>query len=146
MEVVVALNLLLITGLLLTFSFHMAAAVECYICSWNPSDYKNDNHEYNDVCSSGHFDPERVRTHDCNRGCEIVSMKDPNGELEMYYRNCVTDKLITYSYVKKNSKLNEEEVYTCDFDLCNMAPLGKPSHVVILIATALIPPVRWLFM
>jgi hypothetical protein len=63
-------------------SVAVAEAVECYICSWNPSDYKNDNnnHDYNDVCSAGHFDPERVRTHDCSRGCEIVSMKDANGK------------------------------------------------------------------
>ena len=71
-------------------SFHcltVAEAVECYICSWNPSDYKNggggsnNQHDYTDVCSAGHFDPERVRTHDCNRGCEIVSMRNPNGML-----------------------------------------------------------------
>ena len=59
----------------------VATAVECYICSWNPGDYKNGNYEHSDVCSAGHFDPERVRTHDCSRGCEIVSMKDPNGRL-----------------------------------------------------------------
>jgi hypothetical protein len=64
------------------YSVAVAEAVECYICSWNPSDYKNgnNNHDYNDVCSAGHFDPERVRTHECSRGCEIVSMKDPNGK------------------------------------------------------------------
>ncbi|GFG28693.1 hypothetical protein Cfor_05978, partial [Coptotermes formosanus] len=67
-----------------------AEAVECYICSWNPSDYKNgggggggnnNQHDYTDVCSAGHFDPERVRTHDCSKGCEIVSMRNPNGML-----------------------------------------------------------------
>jgi hypothetical protein len=63
-------------------SVAVVEAVECYVCSWNPSDYKNgnDNHDYSDVCSAGHFDPERVRTHECSRGCEIVSMKDPNGK------------------------------------------------------------------
>jgi len=65
----------------------VAEAVECYICSWNPSDYKNggggsnNQHDYTDVCSAGHFDPERVRTHDCIKGCEIVSMKNRNGML-----------------------------------------------------------------
>lgn len=67
-------------------SVAVAEAVECYICSWNPSDYKNgnkdDNHDYGDVCSVGHFDPQRVRTHKCSRGCEIVSMKDPNGKFK----------------------------------------------------------------
>ncbi|KAJ9582069.1 hypothetical protein L9F63_003652 [Diploptera punctata] len=144
MEVVPALNWFLITGFILTINSHMAMAVQCYICSWNPGDYKNDNHDHNDVCSAAHFDPDRVRTHDCNIGCEIVSMKDPNGEVEMYYRNCVANKKITYEYVKKNSKLNEEEVYTCDFDLCNVATMGRPSQL-IMITTILIPPACWLF-
>ncbi|XP_069702305.1 uncharacterized protein [Periplaneta americana] len=153
MEVVPIFNLLLFTGVILTFSYNLAEAVECYICSWNPADYKNgnegengNNHEYIDVCSSGHFDPERVRTHDCSRGCEIVSMKDPNGDLEMYYRNCVTNKKITYSYVKNNFKTNEEDVYTCDFDLCNAATIARHSHLLVLLVSLLVPPVRWLFM
>lgn len=71
----------------------MAEAVECYICSWNPSDYRNgnkdDNHDYGDVCSVGHFDPERVRTHECSKGCEIVSMKDPNGKFICIAQNVI---------------------------------------------------------
>ncbi|XP_023713903.1 uncharacterized protein LOC111867915 [Cryptotermes secundus] len=148
MEAAPILNLFLFTGILLTISCNMAEAVECYICSWNPSDYKNgnNNHDYSDVCSAGHFDPERVRTHECSRGCEIVSMKDPNGLLEMYYRNCVTNKQITHAYIKKSSKINDEEVYTCDFDLCNTANGGRHLHVVAAIALMLVLPVRWFFM
>lgn len=135
----------------LAISSNMAEAVECYICSWNPSDYNNgggggnNQHDYTDVCSSGHFDPERVRTHDCNKGCEIVSMRNPNGALEMYYRNCVTNQQITNAFIKKSSKLNDEEVYTCDYDLCNTADTGRHLHLFVLIISMIVLPIHSLF-
>ena len=92
----------------------MAEAVECYICSWNPSDYKNgggnyNQHDYTDVCSAGHFDPERVRTHDCNKGCEIVSMRNPNGML-----NCSAQSGATSHPSSLTKNINSD----------NSAPLG----------------------
>jgi len=64
----------------------------------------------------------------------------------MYYRNCAANKQITYEYIKKSSKINDEEVYTCDFDLCNTANLGRCVHLFVLTASVLLSPVHWLFM
>lgn len=64
----------------------------------------------------------------------------------MYYRNCVTNKQITHAFIKKSSKINDEEVYTCDFDLCNTANGGRHLDVVAATALMLVPPVRWFFM
>lgn len=64
----------------------------------------------------------------------------------MYYRNCVTNKEITYAYIKKSSKINDEEVYTCDSDLCNTANTERCLHLFVLIVSMLVSPVHWLFM
>jgi hypothetical protein len=64
----------------------------------------------------------------------------------MYYRNCVTNKQITYAYIKKSSKINDEEVYTCDFDLCNTGNTGRGLHIFVLTVLILVSPVRWFFM
>jgi len=63
----------------------------------------------------------------------------------MYYRNCVTNQQITYSYVKKSSKLNDEEVYTCDYDLCNTADTGRHLHLFVLIVSMIVLPIHLLF-
>lgn len=99
-----------------SYRFHclaVAEAVECYICSWNPSDYTNggsggggnsNQHDYTDVCSAGHFDPERVRTHDCSKGCEIVSMRNPNGKLTCSVQ--IGAKLQSHFFTKNSKSEN----------------------------------------
>jgi hypothetical protein len=63
----------------------------------------------------------------------------------MYYRNCVTNKQITNTYVKKSSKLNDEDVYTCNYDLCNSADTGRHVHLFVFIVSVLVLPIHWLF-
>ncbi|XP_066999812.1 uncharacterized protein [Anabrus simplex] len=106
---------LVFTGLVLVFLAKEAEGVKCYICSWSPYDNSND------TCRPEYFNPDRVVVHECSKGCETVSMKDKNGEIEMFYRNCYTRSDENYAYSKKDTRLNEEEVQRCNYKLCNEA-------------------------
>ncbi|XP_071444606.1 uncharacterized protein [Hetaerina americana] len=133
-----------------------SAEIECYVCSFNPYEVvqahegssENSTMEDpewwqlgNDTCSWERFDPTRTRTAGCDRGCEIVKMTDGNGELEMFYRNCLTRPDVTYSFKKTQNRLNEEEVYTCDSRLCNgcdsLSCHSTAAWIIIAIATVL---------
>ncbi|XP_063240098.1 uncharacterized protein LOC134540943 [Bacillus rossius redtenbacheri] len=125
----------LLAGLLIALVARGAEAVECYVCSWSPYDHNSD------VCSTGNFDPLRVQTHECDTGCEIVSMRDKNGDMEMFYRNCVTNEPVTYDAVSRATKLNEERVYTCDSRLCNGAaghPPARLTHLLLALCAAIL--------
>ncbi|XP_046405807.1 uncharacterized protein LOC124170849 [Ischnura elegans] len=145
----VCTTLLLYAAILAGVCFQTGdAEVECYVCSFNPYEVvpasggegaengtSAEEPEWwqlsNDTCSWEKFDPSRTRTAGCDRGCEIVKMTDGNGELEMFYRNCLTRPDVTYSFKKTQNRLNEEEVYTCNSRLCNGCDsLTLPSKAV----------------
>lgn len=129
------------------------AEIECYVCSFNPyevvhiEDSENGENQTaklewwqleNDTCSWERFDPTRTRTADCERGCEIVKMTDLDGELEMFYRNCLTRPEVTYEFVKTKNILNEEEVFTCNSRLCNgSSKVTSKTTMIFLVALLL---------
>ena len=52
----------------------LAEAVQCYVCSWSPTDTNRA-----DICTRANFS-DTVRTHTCDLGCESVSVFDKNGQ------------------------------------------------------------------
>nr|CAD7444546.1 unnamed protein product [Timema bartmani] len=104
-------------------------SVECYVCSW--SQYETDIH---DTCSFENFDPLRVRTHECQNGCEVVTRRDSNGELDIQYRNCITRNQVTYSHTIVTSNHTKEDIYTCNHQLCNSARAHSSGALTLLVA------------
>nr|CAD7593904.1 unnamed protein product [Timema genevievae] len=104
-------------------------SVECYVCSW--SQYETDIH---DTCSFENFDPLRVRTHECQNGCEVVTRRDSNGELDIQYRNCITRNQVTYSHTIVTSNHTKEDIYTCNHQLCNSARAHSSAALTLLVA------------
>nr|CAD7265046.1 unnamed protein product [Timema shepardi] len=104
-------------------------SVECYVCSW--SQYETDIH---DTCSFENFDPLRVRTHECQNGCEVVTRRDSNGELDIQYRNCITSNQVTYSHTIVTSNHTKEDIYTCNYQLCNSARAHSSAAFTLLVA------------
>ncbi|KAL0276292.1 UNVERIFIED_CONTAM: hypothetical protein PYX00_003891 [Menopon gallinae] len=113
-----------------------AEAVSCYVCSWNPQDKELES----DRCSSGNFDEHRVRYIDCYLGCEVMKILDSNGELLMFYRNCLMaspNKLDYDRSHKKKTVMTDEEMYACDSDLCNTA-VARKSNILFMFFTMLL--------
>ncbi|KAK7869352.1 hypothetical protein R5R35_012898 [Gryllus longicercus] len=114
-------------AILLSFLIKENEAVKCYICSWSPHDNRSD------TCTKNNFIPEYTMVHDCEKGCEVVSMRDPNGAMEMFYRNCYTKSENDLKFDRRNTGINEEEVYKCNWKLCNGAVSVFTSQSVLLL-------------
>ncbi|XP_049953167.1 uncharacterized protein LOC126469881 isoform X2 [Schistocerca serialis cubense] len=123
-------HVVLLTGIFLLMLMDMASAVKCYICSWNPRDYDND------TCTTDNFNPQRTRTDECDAGCETVIMRDSNGDLEMFYRNCYTNG--NYIYSKEMKRVNNEEKYKCSSRLCNAGTRIQLAFLPVLLCGSVI--------
>nr|CAD7204051.1 unnamed protein product [Timema douglasi]CAD7398139.1 unnamed protein product [Timema poppensis] len=129
MEIAAPAGWFVLSSFLLAFSTNWVDSVECYVCSW--SQYETDIH---DTCSFENFDPLRVRTHECQNGCEVVTRRDSNGELDIQYRNCITSNQVTYSHTIVTSNHTKEDIYTCNYQLCNSARAHSSAALTLLVA------------
>lgn len=103
--------------------------VDCYVCSWASTDLR-------DSCTNAHFNTS-VRIHNCQYGCESVTVYDKNDKLDNFYRNCASPSNLVGCRTD-NTKSMKKEVCTCFTDYCNSSSQLQVFTGLVLFAFALV--------